>query len=215
VSLWQKLTRRWSKSPEMTILENEPPCPGCGSTRFVLRSSALASCLDGHTRVRTNATCVACGALLWRYNDDGWHDEPECPPAGAFVEALYTHRWPSGRRPLATTAAVRLDVLAVKFDAELQSWDEPGLGTARGFCLRISGGGGESDGIGRGGGTGGVVVMLEQTRCPGLPPSDVALYVDATDLARRPVAELLRAVLGVLGLARSELTWVVATNRRR
>jgi hypothetical protein len=105
-----------------------------------------------------------------------------------------TFRWSTTEYPLATLS-VRVDVLAARLGFRIDSWEEDGLGPARGAALQLS--------------SGKLIIlqelqyMIESGRSEG-----PLLMVDAGDVAGLGVAMVLYEVLGELGLDSDAVAWM-------
>jgi len=97
-----------------------------------------------------------------------------------------TYRWSGGEYSLATLR-VRVDELAERLGFRVDSWEEDGLGPARGAVLRLS--------------TGKLILLQELVYLiESATNKGPCVWVDAADLAALGVTLLLHEVLGELGL---------------
>ena len=111
-----------------------------------------------------------------------------------MLEPLASHTWPTDRCALATLS-VRVDELAARLGLPVFTWQEEGLGTARGVACRLPSG---------------RVFLLEElemsVRYQNAKGPNV--YVDATDLGNQRVEALLNEVLEGLQLSLSDVNWL-------
>src|SRR5262245_18432267 len=118
-----------------------------------------------------------------------------------LLEPLTSFAWATDGVPLAALA-VRLEALAARLDLPLRTWDEPGLGPARGLGCRLPSG---------------RVCFLEELELAiqHQGARGPTVYVDAADLGSLGVESMLAEVLGALGLSRSDLAGVAGIGAQQ
>jgi hypothetical protein len=104
-----------------------------------------------------------------------------------------TYRWSGGEFAL-FNLRLRVDELAERLGFSIDSWEEEGLGPARGAVLRLS--------------TGKLILLQEQEYLIESGTTEgPCVWVDAADLAALGVTLLLHEVLGELGLDLEAVGW--------
>lgn len=109
--------------------------------------------------------------------------------------------WATDGVPLAALA-VRVETLAARLDLPLRTWDEPGLGPARGLGCRPPSG---------------RVCFLEELELAiqHQGARGPTVYVDAADLGSLGAEPMAAEVLDSLGLSRSDLAWVAGIGAQQ
>lgn len=104
------------------------------------------------------------------------------------------YKFPSGLAWILATIGLRVEVLAHRVGARLETWEPDGLGTAHGFYLRLP--------------SGRVVLLQELEHAVsdhGVAGPDV--YVDGAEAATEGFERLLAEVSGALGLDIRAISW--------
>lgn len=107
---------------------------------------------------------------------------------------VWDHRWPSGTDEQIAILAVSVDTVARRFGFTAETWDEDGLGPARGFACTLP--------------SGRVISLVEFSHRPGTARRGPNLNVDSLELQQMGGAVLLREALDALGLVEAEVDWV-------
>jgi hypothetical protein len=111
-----------------------------------------------------------------------------------MLEPLASYTWPTDAFPLATLN-VRVDELAAPLGLPVLTWQENGLGAARGFGCRLPSG---------------RVFLLRQLEDSVHHANARGLYVfvDAGEVGDRGIESMLMEVLAGLQLSRSQVSWL-------
>ena len=117
------------------------------------------------------------------------------------LEPLTSFTWATDGVPLAALA-VPVEALAARLALPLRTWDEPGLGPARGLGCRLPSG---------------RVCFLEELELAiqHQGARGPTVYVDAADLGSVGVEPMVAEVLGAMGLGRSDLAGVAGIGARQ
>jgi hypothetical protein len=122
---------------------------------------------------------------------------PSCKAAGPghdMIEQIFEHRFPSGLALPIAVLAVSLDDVATRFCIALQSWDEDGLGAARGMLMRLP--------------SGKIILIRElahMVKHMGSPGPDI--IADGGDVLSFGVDALVAEVVLALGLSERAVAW--------
>jgi hypothetical protein len=114
------------------------------------------------------------------------------------IEWLDTHTFPTAEWPLASLC-VRIDEIASRFGVRVHTWNDAGLGPARGLACRVR--------------PGHVFVLVEHelsirygySRGPNV-------LIDASDLGDRRADLLVGELKEALGLSDADLAWVAGRD---
>ncbi len=118
-----------------------------------------------------------------------------------MLEPLSSYTWLTDCCALATLS-VRIDQLAARLGLPVFTWQEEGLGTARGVGCRLPSG---------------RVFLLEELELAVRHQNAKGpnVYVDATDLGDQGVEPMLKEVLGGLQLSRSDVNWLAEADAQQ
>jgi hypothetical protein len=111
-----------------------------------------------------------------------------------MLEPLSSYTWPTDGWPLAALS-IRVDDLAARLGLSVLTWQEDGLGTARGVLCRLP--------------SGRVFLLQElETKVQYYNAKGPDVYVDAGDVGDQGVEPMLNEVLDGLQLSRSDVNWL-------
>src|SRR5258707_849615 len=118
-----------------------------------------------------------------------------------MLEPLSSYTWPTDCCGLATLN-VRIDELAARLGLPVFTWQEEGLGTARGVGCRLPSG---------------RVFLLEELEFSVRDHNAKGpnVYVDAIDLGDQGVESMLKEVLEGLQLSRSDVNWLAEAGAQQ
>lgn len=107
---------------------------------------------------------------------------------------MIDHQWQSGEFPLCTVNTPVVE-LAQRLGIPLAEWEEPGLGSATGFCCKLASG---------------LLLLFEEFSHARehLGATGPTVYVDASDLVEQGIDNLFTIVLADLGLSKHHVTWL-------
>lgn len=118
------------------------------------------------------------------------------------ITQIVEHRYPSGGEWAIAGLSVSLDDLAAQLGLDLQSWDDDGLGPARGAFIRLP--------------SGRVVLVQELAHAAkhlGWRGTDV--IADAGDVVTLGVRPLIDEVVSACGLSKEAIGWAAGEEARR
>lgn len=110
-----------------------------------------------------------------------------------MAEQVADHRFPSGLDWALAVLGVDIAELAGRLGVEIERWEEDGLGTARGFFLRLP--------------SGRVILLQQMDYVPESGVAGVTILVDGGEAVHECHADLLRDVLTGLRLDESVVRW--------
>jgi hypothetical protein len=121
---------------------------------------------------------------------------------GTIEQVSPEYRWPSGLSLPIAVLTVSLDEIATRFDLELVSWFEDGLGPARGVAIRLP--------------SGRIVLIKElEHAIKHFGDPGPHLLTDGADIVGFGVSALVDEVISALRLSESAVAWRASEDIRQ